>query len=80
MNHDDDDDEKPKIPPTGLYDVGYGKPPVEHQFKPGESGNVNGRPKGSRNRKRPSAEEKRWKAIFFKESNRKLRSAMRRGP
>ena len=72
MNHDDDDDEKPKIPPTGLYDVGYGKPPVEHQFKPGESGNVDGRPKGSRNRKRPSALDKRWKAIFFKESNRKI--------
>lgn len=31
------------------YDVGYGKPPKEHQFKPGQSGNKNGRPKNSKN-------------------------------
>ena len=30
-------------------DVGYGKPPKETQFKPGQSGNPNGRPKGSKN-------------------------------
>jgi hypothetical protein len=29
--------------------VGYGKPPQKHQFKPGQSGNPNGRPKGSKN-------------------------------
>ncbi|MDU8946604.1 DUF5681 domain-containing protein [Ovoidimarina sediminis] len=28
---------------------GYGKPPKEYQFKPGQSGNPNGRPKGSKN-------------------------------
>jgi hypothetical protein len=31
------------------YEVGYGKPPEEHQFKPGESGNKRGRPRGSKN-------------------------------
>ena len=31
------------------YETGYGKPPEEHQFKPGESGNKKGRPKGSKN-------------------------------
>jgi hypothetical protein len=30
--------------------VGYCRPPREHQFKPGQSGNPRGRPKGSRNR------------------------------
>lgn len=28
------------------YDVGYGKPPAQTQFKPGQSGNPKGRPKG----------------------------------
>lgn len=27
------------------YEVGYGKPPKASQFKPGQSGNPNGRPK-----------------------------------
>jgi hypothetical protein len=31
--------------------VGYGRPPIESQFKSGESGNPNGRPKKSRNLK-----------------------------
>ena len=31
------------------YSVGYGKPPIKHQFKPGQSGNRNGRPKGAKN-------------------------------
>jgi len=28
--------------------VGYGRPPIHSQFKPGQSGNPKGRPKGSR--------------------------------
>ena len=31
---------------TDDYDVGYGKPPKASQFKPGQSGNRRGRPKG----------------------------------
>lgn len=36
------EDEKP-------YEVGYGKPPREHRFRPNQSGNLKGRPKGARN-------------------------------
>lgn len=34
---------------TNTYEVGYAKPPVKTQFKPGKSGNPKGRPKGSKN-------------------------------
>ena len=30
--------------PGGDYEIGCGKPPKEHQFKPGQSGNLKGRP------------------------------------
>ncbi len=34
--------------PTGDNEVGYGKPPKERQFKPGQSGNIKGRPKSKK--------------------------------
>jgi uncharacterized protein DUF5681 len=34
---------------SGDYEVGYGKPPRRTRFKQGQSGNVRGRPRGSKN-------------------------------
>ena len=39
------------------YDVGYGKPPASTRFKPGQSGNPKGRPKGANNKKPKLNEE-----------------------
>jgi Family of unknown function (DUF5681) len=33
----------------GDYEIGYGKPPRQTRFKQGQSGNVRGRPRGSKN-------------------------------
>jgi hypothetical protein len=41
----------------GDDEVGYGKPPRKHQFKPGESGNPKGRRKGSKGLKTELTEE-----------------------
>jgi hypothetical protein len=37
-------------PTSGVSNkTGYGKPPKEHRFRPGQSGNRKGRPKGAKN-------------------------------
>ena len=38
----------PSPVPDQSYEVGYGKPPKQSQFKAGQSGNPKGRPKGAR--------------------------------
>ncbi len=48
-------DEKRKSTPKACSpveadeDIGYGRPPRAYQFKPGQSGNKRGRPKGAKN-------------------------------
>ncbi len=37
-----------KKKPSGDNEVGYGKPPKEHQFPKGKSGNIRGRPKSKK--------------------------------
>lgn len=53
------------------YEVGYGKPPKSTRFKPGRSGNPNGRPKGAKN-KRPGLHEERMKNIILDEAYRDI--------
>lgn len=54
------------------YEVGYGKPPAETQFRKGQSGNPGGRPKGARNRTNsvPALNEERMKTVVLEEAYR----------
>ncbi len=59
------------------YDVGYGKPPKSGQFKPGQSGNPKGRPKGAKNFK-TELEEELLEKIQIKEQGRFLKVSKQR--
>jgi Family of unknown function (DUF5681) len=54
------------------YKVGYGKPPTASRFKPGQSGNPKGRPKGARN-KLPALNEERLKKLIIEEAYRTIK-------
>ncbi|AXI41777.1 DUF5681 domain-containing protein [Sulfitobacter sp. SK011] len=65
---------KIKLPvhkPANDKTVGYGKPPVATRFKPGQSGNPRGRPRGAKN-KRPKLSEERLKGIILDEAYRDI--------
>ena len=61
-----------KSPEQETYDVGYGKPPVSTQFKPGTSGNPKGRRKGAKN-KLPGLGEERLKTLVVEEAYRTIK-------
>lgn len=66
--------ENNKLPtqrPDATYEVGYGKPPATTRFKPGQSGNPRGRPKGAKNRL-PKLNEERLKMIILQEAYRDI--------
>jgi Family of unknown function (DUF5681) len=61
----------PPSKPTS-YKVGYSKPPTASRFRPGQSGNPKGRPKGARN-KLPALNEEWLKAIIIEEAYRTIK-------
>ena len=60
--------------PEPAYEVGYGKPPERTRFKPGQSGNPLGRPKGARAKKHslPALNEERLKTVVLEEAYRHI--------
>lgn len=62
-----------RLPSRSDYEVGYGKPPAHTRFKPGQSGNPCGRPRGSKNKAPPPAlNEERLKALILEEAYRTI--------
>jgi hypothetical protein len=55
--------------PTPPYEVGYGRPPIESRFQPGQSGNPKGRQKRKRNL-RTEVREALDKTIALREGDR----------
>lgn len=62
---------------NGDYPVGRGKPPTKTQFKPGQSGNPRGRPKGSRNFRTDFMEEMQT-LVEITENGKKLKVSKQR--
>jgi hypothetical protein len=55
----------------GSYEVGFGKPPRSSQFKPGQSGNAAGRPRGAKNFATALEQELKTRVIITENGRRK---------
>jgi uncharacterized protein DUF5681 len=55
----------------GIYEVGFGKPPRSRQFKPGQSGNPAGRPRGAKNFATAIEQELKSRVIITENGRRK---------
>lgn len=62
---------------TGEYAIGYAKPPHHTRFRPGQSGNPRGRPRGTRNLKTDLIEEL-GERILVREGDRARRVSKQR--
>ena len=64
----------PKAPRLTPCEVGYAKPPEATRFRPGQSGNPSGRPKGARNRRSKNGlGERQLQDIILAEAYRGIR-------
>ncbi len=59
------------------HDIGYGNPPKHSRFKKGQSGNPNGRPKGTKNLKTDLAEELAEQILVTEAGHQQPRSKQR---
>ena len=65
------------IQTPGDYKVGYGRPPRQHQWRPGKSGNRRGRPKGRQNLK-TDLQAELSQTITIREGDRQVRITKQR--